>query len=84
MKKTKKIDKNILFEQFMAYFLKNPQIGKKLPDNANLVIFSATDKSLNIENDELIKTLTTEGKPIVKVEQTNKRNEPWVVTPLVM
>lgn len=64
------------------YISKNPDSVKNFTGNLSFVVFSAEDNSLNTINTSLVKKLKTEGKNVIKVQQTNNKKSPWEFTPI--
>ncbi len=82
MGKKVQISKNIeLTHRFIEYLVKGTGIPD-LPDDVSFVPFSKTDKKLNEVNEELLETLSTEEKPIAKVEEPETKTGSWKITPV--
>lgn len=75
---TKNID---LIYKLMEYLLKARDVPK-LPKDVSFVPFSKGDKRLNRANEELLKNLTKEGKPVVKAEELTDSKQGWKITPI--
>ena len=76
----KQIEENIqLSEKLANYLASNPKELAKTPDSASFVVFSASDKSLNKLNEKLAKTLTDQGKNVVRAEETRDSKRPWAL-----
>ena len=76
-------EKNLeLMEKLTKFLLSHPEIDKKLPSDASLVILSAEDKNLNAVNDKLIPGLLEEGKHVVKAQEIKSETNKWVFSPI--
>jgi hypothetical protein len=64
--------------------MKNPDVSDKLPSNASFVVYTLNDKELNEANEKMIPGLIEEGKPIIKVKETNDKNNPWTFSPVAV
>ena len=78
MTKQIQVSKNLKLSAKVAeYIAKNPDSVKDFPANLSFVVFSADDDSLNKINASLVKKLKTEGKNVVKAQETKDKNYPW-------
>jgi hypothetical protein len=76
-------EKNLeLMEKLTKFLLSHPEIDKKLPSDASLVILSAEDKALNDINDKLIPGLLEEGKHVVKAQEIKGDANKWEFSPI--
>lgn len=66
-----------LVSKLTDYITKNPQVEATIPSGASYVFFSATDKKLNQANLELAKSLSREGKVVVKAQELKDKENPW-------
>ena len=83
MDKKIQAEKNLeLMEKLTKFLLSHPEIDKKLPADASLVILSAEDKNLNAVNDKLIPGLLEEGKHVVKAQEIKSETNKWVFSPI--
>lgn len=78
MQTTKNID---LTYKLMSFLLHAKDVPL-LPDNISFVPFSKKDKELNKANEALLHSITNEGKPVVKAEELNEKNNEWKITPI--
>lgn len=75
----KQIEKNIqLSEKLANYLASNPKELAKRPNSASFVVFSACDESLNRLNERLARNLVSQGKNVIKAEETRDAKNPWV------
>ena len=82
MSKKVQTDKNIdLTQKLIKYLVKGKNVPD-LPQDVSFVPFSKTDKRLNEANEELLKNLSNDEKPVViaKEPQTNKGS--WELIPV--
>lgn len=85
MTKKRHTDKAIeLSHQVMLYIIKHPEAVKDVPSDASFVVFSSEDKAFNRSNEGFLESVVAEGKPVVKVEQTKSKKEPWKFIPLTI
>ncbi len=80
MSKKQQAQKNLnLTVKLTNYLTKHPELNKYVwgASGVSLVLFSATDKNLNKENEKLVEELKEEGKKVVKAEETKNTKEPW-------
>ncbi len=78
MSKSKQLVKNVkLSEKLAEYIASNPSAVKKVPTGASFVVFSSSDEELNKLNQELVKSLKSEGKKVVKAEEKENKKQPW-------
>ncbi len=83
MSKNQQITKNIkLSEKLAEYIANNPNQVKRFPVNVSYVTFSSRDEKLNSVNEQLIKSLKSEGKKVIKAQETVDNDTPWKFTPL--
>lgn len=66
----------ILSEKLADYIICNPDVLKKF-SGCSYVLFSQNNSELNELNSELIKELISEGKKVVKAQETSDRYFPW-------
>jgi len=66
-----------LVSKLADYMAKNPQAEASIPSNASYVFFSATDKELNQANLKLAESLASEGKVVVKAQESKDKTNPW-------
>ena len=64
------------------FLLSHPEIDRKLPADASLVILSAEDTALNDVNDKLIPGLLEEGKHVVKAQEIKSDTNTWEFSPI--
>lgn len=75
--------KNIdLSEKLASYMTSSRFSGNSFPSGANYVVFSATDKSLNALNDEIVKKRKHDGHPLIKAFETTDKKNPWTFAPV--
>lgn len=78
MTKQTQVSKNLKLSAKVAeYITKNPSAVKGFAGDLSFVVFSADDDSLNEINAGLVKKLKTEGKNVVKAQETKDKNYPW-------
>jgi hypothetical protein len=83
MNKKTQTEKNLqLMEKLTKFLMNHPEIDKKLPTDAPLVILSAGDKNLNGVNDKLIPGLLEEGKHVVKAQEIKSNTNTWEFSPV--
>lgn len=83
MNKKTQAEKNLeLMEKLTKFLLSHPEIDKKLPVDASLVILSAENKTLNDVNDKLIPGLLEEGKHVVKAQEIKSDTNKWEFSPI--
>lgn len=83
MSKKQSITKNIkLSDEILSYIQDNPEVAKKFPSNATIVVTKSDNENLNNINKKVLKSLQEEGKPVIKAEKTNSNKNPWTFTPL--
>jgi len=76
-------EKNLeLMEKLTKFLLSHPEIDRKLPADASLVILSAEDTALNDVNDKLIPGLLEEGKHVVKAQEIKSDTNTWGFSPI--
>jgi hypothetical protein len=76
-------EKNLeLMEKLTKFLLSHPEIDRKLPPDASLVILSAEDTALNDVNDKLIPGLLEEGKHVVKAQEIKSDTNTWEFSPI--
>ena len=78
MSKKQQITKNIQLSEKLADFLAD----KKVSGGTSYVVFSATDKKLNIMNNKLIASMMKKGKKVVKAEEAKGNKNSWTFTPI--
>ncbi|EKE14006.1 MAG: hypothetical protein ACD_12C00718G0003 [uncultured bacterium] len=82
MSKTQQFKLNIsLSDRLANYLVTQPNILNKY-SGCSYVVFSYKNEELNKLNNQLIPGLKLEGKPVVKAQETNDLNNPWVLTPI--
>ena len=64
------------------FLLSHPEIDRKLPADASLVILSAEDTALNDVYDKLIPGLLEEGKHVVKAQEIKSDTNTWEFSPI--
>ena len=78
MSKKKQIEKNLeLSNKLALYLMDNPQELKNVPSGAEYIVFSASDKKLNEENQTILDSLVKKGEKVVKAIQTKSKSRPW-------
>ena len=79
MSKHKQIEKNLqLSEKLMNYLADHPaESPTKKFGSVSFVILTKSDTELNRLNIQLIESLLSEGKKVVKALQTSDKNNPW-------
>lgn len=78
MTKQIQVSKNLKLSAKVAeYIARNPDAVKNFSGKLSFVVFSADDDSLNEINASLVKKLKTEGKNVVKAQETKDKNYPW-------
>ena len=83
MNKKAQAEKNLeLMEKLTKFLLSHPEIDRKLPADASLVILSAEDTALNDVNDKLIPGLLEEGKHVVKAQEIKSDTNTWEFSPI--
>lgn len=70
-----------LSEVLANYLVTKPDILKRF-SGSSYVIFPLKNDSLSKLNSMLVSDLISEGKRVVRVEQTEDSNNPWVFTPV--
>ena len=76
-------EKNLqLMGKLTKFLLSHPEIDRKLPNDASLVILSAEDTALNDVNDKLIPGLLEEGKHVVKAQEIKSDTNTWEFSPI--
>lgn len=81
MKNEKDTNKYIkLLGKLTDFLTKNVKEIKKLLNNASYVAFSAKDKELNKEADELLESLKKEHKPLIKAFEPKSAKDSWKFT----
>ncbi len=81
MTKRMQTNKNLdLSAKAAEYIAKNPEATKDFAGKISFVVFSANDKVLNRNNEDLAKRLKSKGLNIVKAQQTKDKREPWKFT----
>jgi hypothetical protein len=76
-------EKNLeLMDKLTKFLLSHPEIDRKLPADASLVILSAEDTALNDVNDKLIPGLLEEGKHVVKAQEIKSDTNIWEFSPI--
>lgn len=81
MSKKQQAEKNMELSVRLAdYIAENPDVVKNIPANSSYVVFSAKNKELNELNTKLAKSLTKEGKHVIKAEETKRKEDPWKFT----
>ena len=84
MSKKQQAMKNLDLSQKLAeYIANNPKAVKNVPKSSTFVAFSSSDNELNRKNEELIASLSEEGKKVVKAIQTTNKINPWKFSPVV-
>lgn len=72
------VEKNIkLSSKVASYLMENPDAVKGVPKHSTYVIFSADDQELNKKNGQLLSSLKSEGKKVIKVIETKNKTNPW-------
>lgn len=78
MSKNQQITKNIeLSEKLAEYISDNPSEIRQFPSSVSYVTFSSTDERLNSANKKLVLSLKSEGKSIIKAQETKDKKNPW-------
>lgn len=78
MGKVKQLEKNAkLSEKLAEYIASNPSVTKDLPSGVSFVVFSSSDNQLNKLNQELVKSLKSEGKKVVRAEEKENKKQFW-------
>ncbi|GHO85243.1 DUF5647 family protein [Dictyobacter formicarum] len=84
MSKQQQVEKNLeLAEKLADYIVAHPEATGNLPKNVSYVAFSATDTTINQENEKLIEGLKKEGKTVIKAQETKDAENPWRLTPVL-
>ena len=82
MSKAQQFKLNVnLSDRLANYLITQPDILKKY-SGCSYIVFSYKNEELNKLNNQLIPGLKLEGKPIVKAQETNNLDNPWVLTPI--
>jgi len=82
MSKAQQFKLNVsLSDKLANYLITQPDILKKY-SGCSYIVFSYKNEELNKLNNQLIPGLKLEGKPIVKAQETNNLDNPWVLTPI--
>lgn len=66
-----------LLSKLANFIAANPRVEANMPSGASYVFFSATDKKLNQANLELAKSLSREGKVVIKAQESEDKEIPW-------
>lgn len=74
--------KNIDLTQKLMKYLVNGKNVPELPQDVSFVPFSNTDKKLNNANEELLKIVSTEDKPVVIAQEPKSNKDSWKITPV--
>lgn len=82
MSKNKQTQKNIDLTQRLLDYLTAASKLPKLPKDVSFVPFSKKDDKLNRANEELLKMLSKEDKPVVKAQEPKTLKGNWVITPV--
>lgn len=78
MTKAKQAKLNMNLTVKVANFIAdNPDVLKKLPDDASFVVFSKKNKKLNEQNTKLLTSLRKKGETIIEVYETEDKKSPW-------
>ena len=82
MSKAQQFKLNVsLSDKLANYLITQLDILKKY-SGCSYIVFSYKNEELNKLNNQLIPGLKLEGKPIVKAQETNNLDNPWVLTPI--
>lgn len=82
MSKKLQTSKNIaLTHKLIKYIVKGKNVPE-LPEDVSFVPFSKNDKKLNKANEELLKSLSKEEKPVVKAEEPKTDKGTWKIIPV--
>ena len=82
MSKKIQTSKNIdLTQKLIEYLVKGKNVHE-LPDNVSFVQFSKSDKKLNEANEELLKNISNEDKPVAIAEEPKNKKDSWIITPV--
>lgn len=82
MSNKKQTQKNIDLNHKLFKFLSTAGKLPKLPENVSFVPFSYKNNALNEANEELLKSLSSEKKPVVKAEEPRTSKGNWKFTPV--
>ena len=82
MSKKVQTAKNIELTQKLIEYLINGENIPNLPQDVSFVPFSKTDKKLNNANEELLKLLSKEEKPVVIAEEPQTNKGSWELIPV--
>ena len=82
MSKKVQTDKNIDLTQKLIKFLVKGKNVPDLPQDVSFVPFSKTDKRLNEANEELLKNLFNDEKPVVIAKEPRTNNGSWELIPV--
>lgn len=74
--------KNIDLTQKLMKYLVNGKNVPELPQDVSFVPFSNTDKKLNNVNEELLKIVSAEDKPVVIAQEPKSNKDSWKITPV--
>jgi len=75
-------DKNIeLAGKLLKYLTKSKDVPD-FPQDVSFVPFSSTDKKLNEANEELLKSISKEEKPVAIAEEPNTKKDSWKIIPV--
>lgn len=79
MSKKDQLKKNLkLSEKLAGYVVSNPDAVKNMPKRASFVVFSSEDSDLNKMNNQLVISLKSEGRKVVKATESNNKVKPWL------
>ena len=82
MSKSQQFKLNVTLSDRLAnYLVTKPNILNKY-SGCLYVVFSYKNEELNKLNDQLIPGLKLEGKVVVKAQETNNLDNPWILTPI--
>lgn len=82
MSKKMQTSKNIdLTHKLIEYLVKGKNVPD-LPQDVSFVPFSKTDKKLNQANEELLESLSSKEKPVIKAEEPKTNSGVWKLIPV--
>lgn len=81
MSKKAQTSKNITLTHKLIKYLMTGKNIPSLPKDVSFVPFSKTDKKLNQANQELLKALLKDEKPVVIAEEPKTSKDSWSITP---
>lgn len=82
MSKKVQTEKNIDLTNKLIDYLVNGKNVPNLPQDVSFVPFSKDDRELNKANEELLKNISKEDKPVVRAQEPLNKKDSWQIIPV--